>query len=120
VLKSEDSPLIEVNIGLLADNVGVTTSNTLDLGQGVHDLPLSINVGVEETEDVLELHVGFGDDERHVGLLKSKGREVSWGVLDGVVKGLGGLERRLAESSSRLGCTSLVSPRDSISPCISL
>lgn len=27
-------PLVEVNIGLLADQVGVTTTNTLDLGQG--------------------------------------------------------------------------------------
>lgn len=49
------SPLVEVNIGLLADNVGVTTTNTLDLGQGVHDLALSIDVGVEETQDVLQV-----------------------------------------------------------------
>jgi len=31
-------PLVEIDIGLLADQVGVTTSNTLYLGQGVHDL----------------------------------------------------------------------------------
>ncbi len=80
------SPLVEVNISLLADNVGVTTTNTLDLGQGVHDLALSIDVGVEETQDVLqvtnelscrrnmilggaylELLVGFRNDERHGG-----------------------------------------------------
>jgi hypothetical protein len=48
-----NSPLVEVNIGLLADNVGVTTTNTLDLGQGEHDLALSLNVGVKETENVL-------------------------------------------------------------------
>ena len=46
-------PLVEVDIGLFADKVGVTTANTLDLGQGVHDLALAINVGVEETQDVL-------------------------------------------------------------------
>lgn len=63
---NDNSPLGEINIGLLADDVGVTTTNTLDLGQGVHDLPLSINVGVEETENVLELHVGFRNDEGHV------------------------------------------------------
>lgn len=52
-LKDMDAPLVEVNIGLLADQVGVPSSNTLDLGQGVHDLALSINVGVEQTQNVL-------------------------------------------------------------------
>ena len=80
------SPLVEIDICLLADNVGVTTANTLDLSQGVHDLALSIDVCVEETQNVLykrpvsptdettalehaylELLVGFRDDERHVG-----------------------------------------------------
>lgn len=37
-------PLVEVNIGLLADQVGVATANTLDLGQGEHDLLLAINL----------------------------------------------------------------------------
>ena len=49
----DDAPLIQVNVGLFADNVGVSSSNTLDLGQGVHDLALSINVGVQQTENVL-------------------------------------------------------------------
>lgn len=48
-----DAPLVQVDIGLFADKVGVTTTNTLDLGQGVHDLALAINVSVEETQDVL-------------------------------------------------------------------
>lgn len=34
-------PLVEVNIGLLADQVGVSATDTLDLGQGVHDLLLA-------------------------------------------------------------------------------
>lgn len=34
-------PLVEVDIGLLADQVGVSATDTLDLGQGVHDLLLS-------------------------------------------------------------------------------
>lgn len=42
-------PLVEVDIGLLADDVRVTPSDSLDLGEGEHDLPLSVNVGVEET-----------------------------------------------------------------------
>ena len=46
-------PLVEVDIGLFADKVGVATTDTLDLSQGVHDLALAINVGVEETQDVL-------------------------------------------------------------------
>ena len=43
-------PLAEVNICLLADNIGVTATHTLDLGQGIHDLALAINVRVEQTE----------------------------------------------------------------------
>ena len=45
-------PLVQVDIGLLADQVGVTTTDTLDLGQGVHDLLLAVNVGVEQTQDL--------------------------------------------------------------------
>lgn len=37
-------PLVEVDIGLLADQVGVTATDTLDLGQGEHDLLLAINL----------------------------------------------------------------------------
>ena len=37
-------PLVEVNIGLLADQVGVTTTDTLDLGEGEHHLLLAINL----------------------------------------------------------------------------
>ena len=51
------TPLVQINIGLFADKVGVTTTNTLDLSQGVHDLALAINVGVEETQDVLNCDV---------------------------------------------------------------
>lgn len=41
--------LLQVNIGLLADQVGVTTTDTSDLGQGVHDLNSTIDVGVQQT-----------------------------------------------------------------------
>ena len=47
-------PLVEVNIGLLADQVGVSSTDTLDLGQGVHDLLFAIDVGVQETQDELD------------------------------------------------------------------
>lgn len=43
-------PLVEINIGLLADQVGVSTTDTLYLGEGVHNLLLSVNIGVEKTE----------------------------------------------------------------------
>lgn len=36
------SPLGKINIGLLADDVGVTTTYTLDLSQSVHDLVLAV------------------------------------------------------------------------------
>ena len=50
-------PLVEINIGLLADQVGVASSDTLDLGQGVHDLLFTLNVGVEETKDELKVRL---------------------------------------------------------------
>ena len=51
------APHVQVDIGLFADKVGVTTAHTLDLRQSVHDLALAINVGVEETQDVLNCDV---------------------------------------------------------------
>ena len=48
------SALGEIDIGLLADQVGVSATDTSDLGQGVHDLLLSIDVCVQQTDDVLE------------------------------------------------------------------
>lgn len=47
------SPLVHVDIGLLADQVGITTSNTLDLGKGKHDLSFTRDIGVEQTQNVL-------------------------------------------------------------------
>lgn len=46
-------PLVQVDVGLLADQVGVSATDTLDLGQGVHDLLFSVNIGVEKTENLL-------------------------------------------------------------------
>ena len=39
-----DVPLVEVDIGLLADQVGVAAADTLYLGQSVHDLDFAINL----------------------------------------------------------------------------
>lgn len=41
--------LVQVDIGLLADQVGVTTTDTLDGGQSVDDLDVTIDVGVQQT-----------------------------------------------------------------------
>ena len=83
-------PLVEVDIGLLADQVGVATTDTLDLGHGVHDLLLAIDlcnnpsvssifayhrmcpgrenahVGVQQTQDVLKVRL-LSRNERHRG-----------------------------------------------------
>jgi hypothetical protein len=45
----------DVNVGLLATNVGVTTANALDGGHREHDLGLAVDVRVHDTQNVLEL-----------------------------------------------------------------
>ncbi len=49
------SAAVDIDVGLLADQEGETDTNTLDATDGEGHLPLSLNVGVEETDDVLEL-----------------------------------------------------------------
>ena len=44
LLRRRDVPLVEVHVRLLADQVAVAATNTLDLGQGVHDLLLAIDL----------------------------------------------------------------------------
>ncbi len=55
-------PLVEIYVGLFAHQIGVAAPNTLDFGQGVHDLLLAIHVGVEEAEDELEVRLLPGDE----------------------------------------------------------
>ena len=49
------STALNIDVGLLANQEGETDTNTLDATDGEGHLPLSLNVGVEETDDVLEL-----------------------------------------------------------------
>ncbi len=63
-------PLVQIHIGLFAHQVGVTASDTLYLGEGVHDLLLAIDVGVEETKDKLEVRL-LSRDERYKKLASS-------------------------------------------------
>ena len=53
-------PLGQIDISLLADQVGISAANTLDLSQGVHDLLLSVNIGVKKTENELEVRLLAG------------------------------------------------------------
>jgi len=48
-----DAPLVKVNICLFADNICVSSTNTLDLCQSVHDLALAVYVRVKQTQDML-------------------------------------------------------------------
>nr|AFK44703.1 unknown [Lotus japonicus] len=57
------SSLVHVDISLLATDVGESPSNTLDGGQSKHDLLFPINVGIQHTQNVLEILVRH---KRHV------------------------------------------------------
>lgn len=47
-------PLIQINIGLFANQVRISSPDTLDFCQGVHNLLLAIDVGVEDSKDELD------------------------------------------------------------------
>lgn len=47
--------LVDINFCLFANQVGESGSKTLDLGQAEDDVSLSLNVGIEDTENVLKL-----------------------------------------------------------------
>lgn len=49
------STLALINICLLADHIRESATNTLDGGKGIEHLLASINVGVEDTQDMLEV-----------------------------------------------------------------
>jgi len=71
------STLVEVDVGLLQDQVGVSSANTLDLGEGKHRLLLSINIGVEETQDELEVRL-LSCYERHFSAVVVYGGANLW------------------------------------------
>lgn len=52
--EGEGVPLGNVNLSLAADKVGVATATTGNGRQGIDDLLATINVGVEDTENVLK------------------------------------------------------------------
>lgn len=56
--------LVQVNVGLLADDVGESAANTFDGGESEHDLSVTVDVRVHHTKNVLE---SFGNNQRHRG-----------------------------------------------------
>merc|ERR1719147_332236 len=63
-LRKLSGPLVQRNVGLLQNNVGIPTSDTLDGSKGEHDVGFSINVCVEDTKNMREC--GW-HDQRHSG-----------------------------------------------------
>merc|ERR1740139_1924532 len=55
-------PLVDVDFGLLASKDGETATNTSDGSHSERELLLAINIGVDNTQNVLEV---IGTDERH-------------------------------------------------------
>jgi hypothetical protein len=47
--------LVNINFCLFANQVGESASKTLDLGQAEDDISLTLNVSIEDTENVLKL-----------------------------------------------------------------
>jgi len=54
LLRQLTGALVDVNLGLLAHNVGETTANTGDLGQGNPDLLASVDIRVQNSENVCD------------------------------------------------------------------
>jgi hypothetical protein len=64
-----DAPLVQVDIGLLADKVGISAAHTLDSGQGVHDLLFAVDIRVEETQNELEVRLLAADESCPMSVL---------------------------------------------------
>lgn len=55
----ETEPLVHINVGLLADDVGEAAPDTLDGGHSEHDFLLPVHVRVLHTQNVLELFICY-------------------------------------------------------------
>ena len=49
------SSLTKIHIGFFANDISKSAADTFNGGQGVHNVPFTIDVGVEDTKNVLEL-----------------------------------------------------------------
>ena len=52
-------PFVHVDIGFFAADVGKTATNTFNGGKSEHNLLLTIDVGVQNTKNVLEILVCY-------------------------------------------------------------
>lgn len=59
------SSLVQINISLLTNQVGVSTTDTSDGGQSVDNLDVTINVGVQQTVKIMgiKMLVKFDDSQ---------------------------------------------------------
>jgi hypothetical protein len=69
--REREEPLVHVDVGLLADDVGEAAADTFDGGESEHYLLLSVHVRIEDTQYVLELLIGhqrlrFPPTTRHI------------------------------------------------------
>jgi hypothetical protein len=48
-------PLSQVHVGFLAYNIRVASTNTFNGGQSVHNFLFAINIGIEQTNNMLEV-----------------------------------------------------------------
>ena len=62
LLTDLSGPGVDVDLGDLADQVSKSDSDSSDGGDGVGDLAFSLEVGVEHSDDVLELDVVLVDE----------------------------------------------------------
>jgi len=109
-------PLVEIDIGFLADQVRVTASNTLcdmlelyrgirgigglaDFGQGVHDLLLSFDIGIEKTKNELEVRLR---KSQHLGSSINASCGISAFAILGISYLLSRYERPLHRVSSSI------------------
>merc|ERR1719431_787020 len=60
--------LVEFSGSPALGKIGITTTNTLDGGEGEHDARLSVDVGIQNTKNVLE--VGR-NNQRHLEIVAS-------------------------------------------------
>jgi hypothetical protein len=64
-------PLIEIDIGLLANQVAVSATDTLYLCQGVHDLLLSLDVCIEQTKNLFPVRrIRYEEELRGTNVLE--------------------------------------------------
>ena len=87
---------VGINFSFFQDDVSESTTDTWDFSDGVQDFGVTVNVGIEDTEDVLEffgLHKRRHDESGRIkkrGQSRGKKKNVSCIIFFGVGSGRGG------------------------------